>query len=40
VDAGVGRMHIEPEVRYSYWNAGKTDVVRKNQVNFLLGIRF
>jgi hypothetical protein len=40
VDARVGRMHIEPEVRYSYWNVGKTEVVRKNQVNFLLGIRF
>ena len=40
VDARVGRMHIEPEVRYSYWNAGKTDSVRKNQVNFLLGLRF
>jgi hypothetical protein len=40
VDARVGRAHIEPEVRYSYWNAGKTGTVRKNQVDFLLGIRF
>jgi hypothetical protein len=40
VDARVGRAHIEPEVRYSYWNAGKTDMVRKNQVNFLVGLRF
>jgi hypothetical protein len=34
-----GRFHIEPEVRYSYWDAGKTGLVRKNQVNFLLGFR-
>lgn len=40
IDARVGRAHIEPEVRYSYWNAGKTGVVRKNQVNFLVGLRF
>jgi Outer membrane protein beta-barrel domain len=40
MDARVGRAHIEPEVRYSYWNSGKTDAVRKNQVNFLVGLRF
>jgi hypothetical protein len=40
MDARVGRAHIEPEVRYSYWNAGKMDAVRKNQVNFLVGLRF
>jgi Outer membrane protein beta-barrel domain len=40
IDARVGRAHIEPEVRYSYWTAGKTDMVRKNQVNFLVGLRF
>jgi hypothetical protein len=34
-----GRFHIEPEVRYSYWGAGTTGLVRKNQVNFLLGFR-
>lgn len=35
-----GRVHLEPEVRYSYWDAGKDTVVRKNQVNFLFGLRF
>lgn len=35
-----GRLHLEPEVRYSYWGAGKDTVVRKNQVNFLFGLRF
>jgi hypothetical protein len=44
VGAGVsfraGRVHIEPEVRYSYWGAGKHDVVRQNQVHFLFGLRF
>jgi hypothetical protein len=40
IDARVGRAHIEPEVRYSYWNAGKTEMVRKNQVNVLVGLRF
>jgi hypothetical protein len=40
VDSRVGSFHLEPEVRYSYWRAGKTSRVRKNQVNFLLGIRF
>ena len=34
-----GRFHIEPEVRYSYWGAGTTSRVLKNQVNFLLGFR-
>jgi hypothetical protein len=44
VGAGVsfraGRVHIEPEVRYSYWGASKHDVVRPNQVHFLFGLRF
>ena len=44
IGAGVsfrtGRLHIEPELRYSYWGAGKTGQVRKNQVNVLLGFRF
>jgi hypothetical protein len=40
VDFRTGRFHIEPELRYSYWGAGKTGAVRKNQVNFLLGFRF
>jgi len=40
VDSRVGSFHIEPEVRYSYWGAGKTSRVRKNQVNLLLGIRY
>lgn len=35
-----GRVHIEPEVRYSYWGAGKHEVVRQNQVHFLFGLRF
>ena len=35
-----GRIHIEPEVRYSYWGAGKHNVVRQNQVHFLFGLRF
>jgi hypothetical protein len=44
VGAGVefktGRIHLEPEVRYSYWGAGKNAEVRKNQVSYLLGFRF
>jgi hypothetical protein len=40
VDFKTGRFHLEPEVRYSYWDAGKNSVVRKNQVDFLLGFRF
>jgi hypothetical protein len=40
VDARAGRFHLEPQVRYSYWGAGKTAQVRKNQVEFLLGFRF
>ena len=31
-----GRFRLEPEVRYSYWGAGKNTLVRKNQVHFLL----
>ena len=40
VDFRVGRIHIEPEIRYSYWGAGKHTLVDKNQVQFLFGIRF
>ncbi|MCL5744989.1 MAG: PorT family protein [Acidobacteria bacterium] len=40
VDIRAGRFHIEPQVRYSYWGAGKTAPVRKNQAAFLLGFRF
>lgn len=44
VGAGVsfrsGRLRIEPEVRYSYWGAGKHTVIRQNQVHFLFGLRF
>jgi hypothetical protein len=35
-----GKFHMDPEVRYSYWGAGKNSVLRKNQVQFLLGFRF
>ena len=40
VDFKTGRFHLEPEVRYSYWGAGKSSVVRKNQVSLMLGFRF
>ena len=40
VDFKTGHFHLEPEVRYSYWGAGKNSVVRKNQVDVLLGFRF
>jgi len=40
VDVAIGRFHLEPEVRYSYWGAGSELPVRKNQVDFLLGFRF
>jgi hypothetical protein len=40
VDFRAGRFHLEPEMRYSYWAAGKNGPLRKNQVNFLLGFRF
>jgi hypothetical protein len=44
VSAGVafraGKITIEPQARYSYWSAGKDSVVRKNQVQFLFGLRF
>jgi hypothetical protein len=40
VDFKAGRFHLEPEVRYSYWGAGKNSAVRKNQVDLLLGFRF
>ncbi len=39
VDFKSGRFHLEPEVRYSYWGAGVNSPVRKNQVQFLFGIR-
>jgi hypothetical protein len=40
VDFKAGRFHLAPEARYSYWGAGKNTLVRKNQVDFLLGFRF
>jgi len=40
IDFKTGSYHLDPEVRYSYWSAGKNSVVRKNQVDFLLGFRF
>lgn len=40
VDVKTGRFHLEPQVRYSYWGAGTNYLVRKNQVDFLLGFRF
>jgi hypothetical protein len=35
-----GKIYLEPQVRYSYWGAGKNSVVQKNQVQFLMGLRF
>jgi hypothetical protein len=40
IDFKTGRFHLEPEVRYSYWGAGKNSAVRKNQVGVQLGFRF
>jgi Outer membrane protein beta-barrel domain len=40
VDFRAGRFHLEPQVRYSYWGASKTQPVRKNQVDFFFGLRF
>jgi hypothetical protein len=44
VGAGIsfrtGRFSFDPQVRYSYWGAGKNSVVLKNQVHFLVGFRF
>jgi hypothetical protein len=40
MDIRAGRFHLEPEVGYSYWGAGKNSLIRKNQVNFLMGFRF
>lgn len=40
IDLKSGGYHLDPEVRYSYWGAGKNSAVRKNQVDFLLGFRF
>lgn len=40
IDFKAGRIHIEPEIRYSYWGSGKHTLVEKNQVQFLFGIRF
>jgi hypothetical protein len=40
VDFKTGRFHLEPEVRYSYWGAGTNLPIRKNQVDFLFGLRF
>ena len=40
IDFKAGRIHFEPQVRYSYWDAGNNSLIRKNQAFFLLGIRF
>jgi len=40
VDFKTGRFHLGPEVRYSYWGAGKNSEILKNQVDLLLGFRF
>jgi hypothetical protein len=41
VDFKAGRIHIDPEARYSYWRAGEDLYpVRKNQVEILVGFRF
>jgi hypothetical protein len=40
VDFRSGRVHLEPEVRYSHWGAGTRLPVRQNQVELLLGFRF
>jgi hypothetical protein len=40
IDCRIGRFHLAPEVRYSYWGAGKELPMRKNQVEFQLGFRF
>jgi hypothetical protein len=40
IDCRIGRFHLAPEVRYSYWSAGKELPVRKSQVEFQLGFRF
>jgi hypothetical protein len=41
VDVKVGRFHLDPEVRYSYWREGTNLYpLRKNQVQFLAGFRF
>lgn len=36
----MGRLLLEPQVRYSNWRAGSNSIVRKNQVHFLFGFRF
>jgi hypothetical protein len=40
VDLRAGKFHVEPQVQYSYWTAGKNSSIRKNQTSFLLGFRF
>ena len=40
IDFKIARLHLEPEIRYSYWGAGKNSSILKNQVDFLLGFRF
>ena len=40
VDIRTGRFHLEPSIRYSYWSAGENSSIRKNQVEFLIGLRF
>jgi hypothetical protein len=40
VSLRAGRFRMEPQVRYSYWSAGKNSAILKNQVHILLGFRF
>ena len=40
VDFKAARFHLEPQIQYSYWGAGKNLPVRKNQVSFQFGFRF
>lgn len=35
-----GRLELDPEVRYSYWTGTSDLSIRRNQVHFLLGLRF
>ena len=41
IDVKMGRVHLEPEFRYSYWGARSYRTsLRPNQGSFLLGFRF
>jgi hypothetical protein len=39
VDIRTGRFHVEPEVRYSYWQSGNSGPLRNNQVEFMFRFR-